>query len=287
MELKMKDENKLYSIGQASKMANVSTRTLRHYESLGLIEPDLVKENGYRYYSEKTIIVMSIIKYLQFMDLSLDQIKEFIFKGNYRDINESFNELIEKTRLDIENLEERLTIINDWNNLVTEASSAFVLGNNTVSIKYLEEEKLIKYPMSFDFSYSSTILDLGYANFVKKQDNKITGAVMFYYDSYIDRFKCQKANIPIDILYIQKTVKEIENKDHEFRIRPGFYASVYHFGSYDNIEKSYNKISAWCKKHSYKLGKSAIERFVVDSWTFREKEQYVTEILIPIEMKVK
>lgn len=283
----MKEDNKLYSIGQASKKANVSTRTLRHYESLGLIKPDLVKENGYRYYSERTIIIMSIIKYLQFMDLTLDEIKDFIFKGNYRDINESFTKLIEKTISDIEKLEERLTIINDWNNLVTEASSAFVLGNNTVSLKYLEEEELIKYPMPFNFSYKSTILDLDYTNFVNSQDNKITGAVMFYYDSFVKRFKSQRADLPIDILYIQKTVKEVENKDHIFKIKPGFYASVYHFGSYDNIEKSYDKIIDFSKKHGYKLGKEAIERFVVDSWTFRDKEQYVTEILIPVEMKVK
>lgn len=47
----MINKEKLYSIGQASNKADVSTRALRHYETVGLIKPDVVKENGYRYYT--------------------------------------------------------------------------------------------------------------------------------------------------------------------------------------------------------------------------------------------
>ncbi|MDY3006310.1 MerR family transcriptional regulator [Anaerococcus sp. AGMB00486] len=282
----MKDKNELYSIGQASKLADVSTRTLRHYESIGIIKPDYVKENGYRYYNKDTIMMMSIIKYLQFMDFSLDEIKEFIFKANYHDIDESFSKLIKNTENEIKKLRERLVIIKDWHELINEAAAAFTLGNSNPSVKYFEEEEFIAYPFDFDYNYEKSILSLDYTNFVKEENNKITGAVMFYFSSFVDRIKHEDENRDIDAIYIQKTVKDIENRNHIFKREKGFYASVYHFGPYNNIKKSYKKLIEWSKSYRYKLKGSSIERFVVDTWTFRDKSQYLTEILIPIEMKV-
>lgn len=283
----MINKEKLYSIGQASNKAQVSTRTLRHYESIGLIKPDLVKENGYRYYTDETILIISLIKYLQFMDFTLDEIRNFIFNAEYNDVSKSFNELIKRTSDEIKRLDERLTIIKDWNELISEASSAFLIGNNTPSIKYIKEIELISYSMDFDFQYGDTVLDLDFANFVKSKDNKITGPVMFYFDSYINRLKCEKENRPIKGLYIQKTVQPIQDEKNIFTIKDGFYGSIYHFGKYENLSKSYEKLRNWAKKYRYKLSQDVIERFVVDSWTFRDEEKYVTEILIPIEMKVE
>ena len=43
--------NQRYTIGELAELAGVSTRTLRHYESLGLLVPQRA-HNGYRSYSE-------------------------------------------------------------------------------------------------------------------------------------------------------------------------------------------------------------------------------------------
>lgn len=283
----MGDRDKLYSIGQASKKADVSARALKHYENIGIIKPDYVKENGYRYYNDDTIMMVAVIKYLQFMDLSLNEIKNFIFKANYNSIEESFSELIKETEKDIQKLNERLTIIKDWNNLVNEAATATTLETNEPSLKYIKGKYLISYPFEFRYNYEASILNLDYTKFVKKEDNKITGAVMFYFSSFVDRLKFEKYHRPIDSIYIQKTVKPLVNKKNTFKLEKGFYATIYHFGEYKNIEESYRKLIDWTKSHRYKVKKSSIERFVIDTWTFRDKSQYLTEILIPIEMKVK
>lgn len=42
----------MLSIGEFSKLCMVTTKTLRHYDSIGLLKPrELNNENGYRYYS--------------------------------------------------------------------------------------------------------------------------------------------------------------------------------------------------------------------------------------------
>ena len=46
------DKSKLFSIGDVAGLFNLSTGTLRHYETLGLITPEYTDpDTGYRYYS--------------------------------------------------------------------------------------------------------------------------------------------------------------------------------------------------------------------------------------------
>lgn len=59
-------------------------------------------------------------------------------------------------------------------------------------------------------------------------------------------------------------------------------ASVYHIGKLENIDEEYEKILAWAEKKGYKCGKESYERYVVDYWTTRDPEEFVTEVNVPI-----
>ncbi|QOT01337.1 IS607 family transposase [Brevibacterium sp. JNUCC-42] len=45
----------MYSIGKFSKLIGVTPKTLREWDKSGKLIPDLVKDNGYRYYSENQL----------------------------------------------------------------------------------------------------------------------------------------------------------------------------------------------------------------------------------------
>lgn len=64
----------MLSIGQLAKQANVSNRTLRYYEELGLIVPKLRGENRYRYYDESHLQRLNTIKMLQTGGFALKEI---------------------------------------------------------------------------------------------------------------------------------------------------------------------------------------------------------------------
>ncbi len=64
----------MMSIGQLAKQANVSNRTLRYYEELGLINPKTRGENRYRYYDESHIQRINTIKMLQEGGFALKEI---------------------------------------------------------------------------------------------------------------------------------------------------------------------------------------------------------------------
>ena len=68
-----------FSIGEMSKLHNISIQTLRYYDKMGLLKPAYInKKNGYRYYTIDQFVVVDMIKHCKLMGLSLEEIKELI-----------------------------------------------------------------------------------------------------------------------------------------------------------------------------------------------------------------
>lgn len=64
------------TIGDVSKIVNVSANTLRYYDEIGLLKPCLVQTNNqYRYYSDSQIKEITFILELKQYGFSLDEIK--------------------------------------------------------------------------------------------------------------------------------------------------------------------------------------------------------------------
>lgn len=79
-------ENKrLFQIGDVAKMFHLSVGSLRHYEKIGLLQPEYIdNETGYRYYSTRQFECLNTIRYLRVLDMPLDKIADFL---KNRDIN--------------------------------------------------------------------------------------------------------------------------------------------------------------------------------------------------------
>jgi DNA-binding transcriptional MerR regulator len=69
-------EEQLYKIGQVSKRAGVTLRTIRYYEELGLIEPAVRSKGGFRLYTEESIGKLQFIQGLKLLEFPLSKIRE-------------------------------------------------------------------------------------------------------------------------------------------------------------------------------------------------------------------
>lgn len=65
-------------IGELTERAGVTARTVRYYESIGLIPPGEREGAGQHYYTEETVIRLRKIEQLKNLGLSLDEIREVI-----------------------------------------------------------------------------------------------------------------------------------------------------------------------------------------------------------------
>jgi DNA-binding transcriptional MerR regulator len=66
------------AIGDVARMSGVTARTLRHYESIGLLLPSSVGDNGYRWYGHPELLRLQRILILRALGLPLAEIAELL-----------------------------------------------------------------------------------------------------------------------------------------------------------------------------------------------------------------
>lgn len=72
------DESAHWTIAEVARVSNVSSRTLRHYDQLGLLEPAWTGHNGYRYYGQPELLRLQRILLLRELGLGLETIGEVL-----------------------------------------------------------------------------------------------------------------------------------------------------------------------------------------------------------------
>lgn len=72
----------LMTVGQMSKLFNITAETLRHYDRIGLLKPIINENNGYRYYSVKEMEMLDLILDAKYLEIPLSNIKEAISNKN-------------------------------------------------------------------------------------------------------------------------------------------------------------------------------------------------------------
>ncbi|WP_324012828.1 MerR family transcriptional regulator [Microbacterium sp. JZ37] len=67
-----------WSIQQIARLTGTTSRTLRHYDDIGLLPPSRVGHNGYRYYDESALVRLQRILLLRELGLGLPQIGDVL-----------------------------------------------------------------------------------------------------------------------------------------------------------------------------------------------------------------
>lgn len=73
----------MYTIRQMAEIAGVSARTLRYYDSIGLLKPAFTNEAGYRFYGEREIDLLQQILFYRERGMDLQNIHDIIYKEDF------------------------------------------------------------------------------------------------------------------------------------------------------------------------------------------------------------
>ncbi|TVP66658.1 MAG: heavy metal-responsive transcriptional regulator [Nodularia sp. (in: Bacteria)] len=68
----------LFLIGQVTNLSGIPIRTIRYYESLGLVESSGRTEGGFRQFSIDVLTRLAFIKRAQSLGLSLEEIRDIL-----------------------------------------------------------------------------------------------------------------------------------------------------------------------------------------------------------------
>ena len=184
-----------YKTGQFARLANVSERTIRYYDKIGLLKPSFVMENGYRQYSDLDLLKLQKILSLKHLGFSIEEIFPMVMDNT--NLKESFElqiDLIEDKISHLQSLKDALKRASNSSNLSWNMILSLVqLSNEETNIieqyknaKNLNDRICLheKYSTSsqgwfnwlfekIDFSKVNRLLELGCGNGKLWQENKI------------------------------------------------------------------------------------------------------------------
>lgn len=268
-------KQEFYSIGQVSKIANLSTKALRYYDKIGLIQPDKVEDNQYRFYSMPTLLSVPVIKYYKQMGFKLEEMRSLIEGSTYNVLEKVFSDKIKQIKIEERELFIKYKSVKDWHELILEADGVIENNITNVFVKFLNTEEFTFLEQEFDYDYNSSIVNIEFTNFVEEKGTAVTGPVMLYFPSYKDKINNNAKNVKI----VQRTFENV-GEENSIKLGGSMVISCYHIGSHESINQTYDKIIKWANEGNHKLGDYCVERYVTDYWTTKNTNNFVTEIMI-------
>ena len=118
-----------YTIGEFSKLTGISVTALRYYDKIGLINPDRVKDSGYRLYSGRQLLHAQFINNMKSIGLSLDDILQLEKNGVQGEIMDKISSIKRQ-------MEQSLRVITNLQNYY---STGLSLRDHAGQISELEE----------------------------------------------------------------------------------------------------------------------------------------------------
>jgi DNA-binding transcriptional MerR regulator len=97
------------SIGELSRQLEMSQRTIRYYEEIGLLNSIKRVEGGRRIYTEKDLRRLKLIKRLKIMGMTLSEMQELESMWSYEKSNEKLlRRLLELLNNHLKRLDDRI-----------------------------------------------------------------------------------------------------------------------------------------------------------------------------------
>lgn len=260
----------MFTIGQFSKICQVSTKALRHYEKIGLLAPARVEEgNQYRYYTGEQIPELKKILFLKELGLPLKTIKIMVAgKKNNADLAP----LLEEHRQCLDLCSSRLNKLAWWKKSMEKIEMSGV-KNYDIRLRDIpaiqvrsRRRVLTSFPQDLPPLIRSILEEITSAGGV------CAGApIVLYYD---EEFNPDKVDVEVawpvnDDTLATGTLPAVRA------------AATMHVGSYDGLENAYQAVYQWINQNGYRALSPCREVSCNDPQT-TPPEQLVTEIIVPV-----
>jgi len=270
----LKERNQLFTIGQFAALHEINKKTLMWYDEIGLLKPACIKENGYRYYSYQQSSTLETILMLRELNVSLEEIKQFM---EHRTIDR-FDELLQEK---IKELDQKITHLKSIQKILSNHQQDM----ETLRSLDLSSVCLIEKPER----YLVAVQVNGQETFEQEIERVIAETKKYQLRRLHDA--SYGSMIPVEHLlqgrYNEYTALYIEMPDpvspKGLHLQPaGTYLRAFCKGSWDGIPDRYKEILAYAKKQGLSLQgyayETGINELIIDNM-----EEYITQIEIPVK----
>ncbi len=262
----------MLTIGEFSRLSHVSARMLRYYDAMGLLRPDRVGENGYRYYSESQLMDLVRIERLKDYGFPLSEVRDLLDLSE-----EALSRRIHRREIEVYGEMERLR----KSLRRMEADMLHMEG----SIMYEQYHViLMDDPAQKVFSIRRTINVAQIHELFQELHREAAALGLRQAGPTQQLYHCQEFSYERMDVEAQMVVSGDAPGVTEKPART--CAAVIHRGPYEDIKYAYDALCAWMAQHpEYQICGPALERYLKDENMVSNPEEYETGVLFPIEKK--
>ena len=272
------EKKELFQIGEVSKLFHISVGILRHYDKIGLLQPEYTdSETGYRYYSTRQFECLNTIRYLRALDMPLDQIALFLKNRNLDTIQELLlnqKETVRQKRRELElierKIEKRLTQMND------------------ALTSSLDEIRLVRTPACRMASIRRQVspknyLDLEFSIRELEQSEEISVTFLGKVGVGLSATHLNQCRFrPYDLVFLI-----LDEEDH-FQGQTTFLpetdcVTIRFQGGHENAVHYYGLLINYIEQKHLKITDFSREITMIDNGFTNDTSRHVTEIQIPVE----
>lgn len=264
-----------YKIGEISEMYDMSRDSLMYYEKLGIIKPTR-DDNGYRLYSVSDIWRLNLIKELKSLGFSFKMIKEYLENRDLSSTNKLLNNGI--TLLDDQILKLLKQKENMRKRMESIENTAKNPNLNNIELTYLKKRKglvlngQIKRDEDFDLLIQK--LQKNHGNKFGIFGNNNVGAVF--------NMNALEEGITTDYESVFCLLKD-NAKEYNIVFEEGYYVTLTYGGDYVNNKKHIQHLFDFIEENKLIITGNPIEIYKIDIHETENKDEFITEIQIPIK----
>lgn len=264
-----------FSIGEKSKLHNISIQTLRYYDKIGLLKPAHInEENNYRYYTIDQFIVVDMIKHCKLMGLSLEEIKALIGtditpESIYKVLNKQQESINQKIK-ELEQVRNHIDFLKRRVGITLESTLGKVL------IEEYEDREFISYNYRSE-NINELEINLRKALIDVEKKYGILNSEIIFTASYKDilQGKIIYSNVMIYNKYAESLRSVV--------IPKGRYLSLYYDDSYTDNLKYYKKVLEFARENNIELSGDFYEFSIMPKIDKEGREKSLVQLIIKIK----
>jgi effector-binding domain-containing protein len=268
----------MFKIGQFSRFSQVTVKTLRYYDEIGLLKPaEVDRFTGYRYYSASQLPRLNRILALKDLGLSLDQIAQLIegdltpdqIRGMLRLKQVEIEEQLQEEQARLARVEWRLKQIEQEETMPTQE----------VVLKQTAAQSVASVRDTVPVTGISQLFGEIFAYLGQHRINPAGPPISIYYDQ---EFHEQETDIEIAVPVAGSVPAGNRVKPSELPAVEHM-ACIVHEGSYEAIGGTYGQLLSWVEANGYRINGPVREVYLRGPESGDDTSTYVTEIQFPVE----
>jgi DNA-binding transcriptional MerR regulator len=268
------EEKKLFSIGEVAKLYHISVGNLRHYETIGLLQPEYINpDSGYRYYSVRQFECLNTIRYLRALDMPLDQIKSFLTNRD----TDNLQEILLQHKAVVEKKQRELDLIaRKVESRIEKLQDALNTDVDKISIQIIPERR-------FAILKTSIVPDsyLSLEGSLRELDANSSSVFLGKVGLGLTRESlCARRFSPYEFVFL--LLDEADHYDGSITPVAAEKCAVIRFrGGHQSSAAYYHKLIDYIDQHHCQVSGFSKEVTLIDYGFTNDVNRFVTEIQIP------